>query len=432
MTNRLYYFGAALGSRLEQGRTLAYTRGNYTYSDPRARSTSSRARGRRRHRTPSGPVTSAWTRRGPTPARAPSWTPPASTTTSRRSRWPGVSYNSALGPRLLVEAHYSRRWLTYRGSGSRDVTLEGGTPIWDRSRSDARFNSPQGCAVCPGSEDERDNQDIGARAWLSLPSTRTGPHEITAGIDAFQETRRTNAYQSGSSYRVRATRSVVAGDVIYPVFPADRTTWIYWQPVLEDAIGNDLRTYSVFASDTWRPSGRLTIKAGLTVRPERRSRQRRGACSARRSLEPKAWRRVGPHRRWRLGSERRMVALRDVDQLKRRRRRVGEWPPGDVRVRLPRPGNQHERHRDEAAARRPAPTLRLVPDARDGPRPEERPGDSRRERPDGPGARTAGRARDRAGLLVPPWRRADPPGWTAFTADTSTSTRHDGTPPPAR
>jgi hypothetical protein len=175
----------------------------------------------------------------------------------------GVSYNTVLRERLLVETHYSRRWLTYRGSGSRDVTLEGGTPIWDRSRSDARFNSPQGCAVCPGSEDERNNQDFGARAWLSMPSTRTGPHEITAGIDAFQETRRTNAYQSGSSYRVRATGTIIAGDAIYPVFLADRTTWIYWQPVLKNAVGNDLRTYSVFASDTWRLSDRLTLKAGL-------------------------------------------------------------------------------------------------------------------------------------------------------------------------
>jgi hypothetical protein len=149
---------------------------------------------------------------------------------------------------MLAEAHYSRRRLTYRGSGSRDVSLEGGTPIWDRSRSDARFNSPQGCAVCPGSEDARNNRDLGASLWLSLPSTRTGPHEITAGVDVFQETRRTNAYQSGSSYRVRATKSIITGDTIYPVFLPDRTTWIYWQPILEDAAAP---TYSR-ASDTWR------------------------------------------------------------------------------------------------------------------------------------------------------------------------------------
>ena len=164
---------------------------------------------------------------------------------------------------MLAEARYSRRWLTYRGSGSQDVTLEGGTPIWDRSRSDARFNSPQGCAVCPGSDDERNNEDLGASLWLSLPPARTGTHEILAGIDVFRETRRTNAYQSGSSYRVRATRATIDGELVYPVFLPDRTTWIYWQPILQDTVGNDLRTYSAFVSDTWRISGGLTIKAGL-------------------------------------------------------------------------------------------------------------------------------------------------------------------------
>ena len=184
-------------------------------------------------------------------------------TTNRRNRWRASAYTTVISPRLLAEGRYSRRRLTYRGSGSQDVTLEGGTPIWDRSRSDARFNSPQGCAICPGSEDARNNQDLGASLWLSLPSTRTGAHQITAGVDAFQEARRTNAYQSGSGYRVRATRSIIAGDAVYPVFLPDRTTWIYWQPILQDAAGNDLRTYSAFVSDTWRPSGRLTITAGL-------------------------------------------------------------------------------------------------------------------------------------------------------------------------
>ncbi len=260
--NRLYYFGAALGSQLEQGRTLAYTRGNYTYGD---RELKYQLKGTW---TPSTSHTFRASYFGVDSSRTNASTGSVMDTASLYDHespesLAGASYNTVLSSRLLVDAHYSRRWLTYRGSGSRDVTLEGGTPIWDRSRSDARFNSPQGCAVCPGSEDERNNQDLGASLWLSLPSTRTGPHEITAGVDAFQETRRTNAYQSGSSYRVRATRSIIAGDAVYPVFLADRTTWIYWQPILKSAVGNDLRTYSAFASDTWRPSGRLTIKAGV-------------------------------------------------------------------------------------------------------------------------------------------------------------------------
>jgi len=260
--SRLYYFGAALGSRLEQGRTLAYTRGNYTYAD---RELKYQVKGTW---TPAASHTVRASYFGVDSSRTNASAGPVMDTASLYDNespesLAGVSYSTVITPRLLAEARYSRRSLTYRGSGSRNVSLEGGTPIWDRSRSDARFNSPQGCAVCPGSEDERGNQDFGARAWLSLRPARTGTHEITAGIDAFQDTRRTNAYQSGSSYRVRATRSIVAGDTIFPVFLPDRTTWIYWQPIVQDAAGNDLRTYSAFASDTWRPSGRLTITAGL-------------------------------------------------------------------------------------------------------------------------------------------------------------------------
>ena len=260
--NRLYYFGAALGSRLEQSRTLAYTRGNYTYSDRELRY---ELKGTW---TPSASHTIRASYFGIHSSRTNASTgavmDTASLYNSEAPEWlTGVSYATVLSPRVLAEARYSRRSLVYKGAGASDVSLEGGTPIWDRSRSDARFNSPQGCAICQGSEDERRNQDIGANLWMSFPSTRTGSHAITAGIDVFQDSRRTNAYQSGSSYRVRATRSIIAGGTIYPVFLPDRTTWIYWQPIVADSRGNDLRTYSAHVSDAWRPSGRLTVTAGL-------------------------------------------------------------------------------------------------------------------------------------------------------------------------
>jgi hypothetical protein len=260
--NRLYYFGAALGSRLEQNRTLAYTRGNYTYSDRELRyelkGTWTPAKGHTVRASYFGIHSSR------TNASTGAVMDTASLYNSEAPEWlAGASYATVISPRMLAEARYSRRSLVYTGAGARDTSLEGGTPIWDRSRSDARFNSPQGCAVCPGSEDERRNQDLGATMWLSLPSTRTGTHAITAGIDLYQESRRVNAYQSGSAYRVRATRSVIAGDTIYPVFLPDRTTWIYWMPIAIGSRGNDLRTYSAYVSDAWRPSGRLTITAGL-------------------------------------------------------------------------------------------------------------------------------------------------------------------------
>jgi len=260
--NTLYYFGAAQGSSNDQGRTLSYTNGNYTYG----------------HSELKYQIKGTWTPSKSHTLRASYFRVDASSTNAstgpimdRASLYDnespeslsGISYNAMIGRRGLLEARYSTRRLTYSGSGSQDTTLEGGTPIWDRSRSDGRSNSPQGCATCPGSSDERNNQDAGVKLWWSPAARSHGPHQIVAGVDAFQETRRTNAYQSGSSYRVRATRAIVQGEQVYPVFLADRTTWIYWQPILRDAMGNDLRTYSAFASDTWRPFGRLTVRAGV-------------------------------------------------------------------------------------------------------------------------------------------------------------------------
>ena len=183
--------------------------------------------------------------------------------------WPeslaGIAYRAVLGRRVLLETRYSRRDLVVSGAGASDTSLTLGTPIWDRSRSDARFNSATGCAVCPGAADERDSQDVAAKFLFTLPGTRWGAHEVGAGVEVFQETRQTNAYQSGSGYRVRATRSIIQGGQVYPVFLADRTTWIYYQPIPQPSVGNDLRTYSAHASDTWRLSQTLTVRAGVRL-----------------------------------------------------------------------------------------------------------------------------------------------------------------------
>ena len=106
--------------------------------------------------------------------------------------------------------------MTVAAFGAQQTDLAGGTPIWDRSRSDARFNSPTGCAVCNGGDDERDNQNLVAKVWYVWSTRRFGSHELMGGVDLFQETRRADAIQSGSGFRIRATRSIIAGDQVYP------------------------------------------------------------------------------------------------------------------------------------------------------------------------------------------------------------------------
>ena len=261
--DRLWYFGAIKLENSEQNRILPYSRVNYAYGDSRQHyqskltwSPTKRQTARlsyyrvddRRTRVASGAVMDLASLYN-------DYTPDA--------LYAG-SYNAALGSRMLFEARYSNRQMTMTDVGSQVTTLAGGgTPIWDRSRSSARFNSPTGCAVCPGSDDERDNQNLVAKVWFTRPTRRLGTHEVTAGIDAFQETRRNNSYQSGSGFRVLATRSTIIGGQVFPVFLADKTTWIYWTPILKDAAGNDLRTISLFLADTWRLNRRITARLGI-------------------------------------------------------------------------------------------------------------------------------------------------------------------------
>ena len=260
--NRLWFFTALLIDRVEQNRTLPYTRLNYT-----ARNSETRVEGKLTWAvTPRQVARLAY-------YRVDSRLSHASTgvvmdlASLYDSKSPeallGVTYTAVLGPQLFLEAQYSTRQLTFDEVGSRDTTLQHGTPIWDRSRSDARFGSPTGCAVCEGASDERDNQNAFVKIFRAIRTGKAGTHELAAGFEVFQESRRTNSYQSGSGFRVRATRSTIAGTDVFPVFLPDRTTWIYWVPILQGARGNDLRTYSGFIADTWRLTPSLTAKLGL-------------------------------------------------------------------------------------------------------------------------------------------------------------------------
>ncbi|HEY3384261.1 MAG TPA: TonB-dependent receptor [Vicinamibacterales bacterium] len=262
--NRIYLLVAAMAAHSEQSRTLAYTRGNYPYGeDDRKYQVKGTWTPSRAHTIRATYFRVDSSRQGVN----------AGSVMDRASLYDnespeslsGLTYNAVVSERWLLEARYSQRRLTYSGFGSSDTGLGGGTPIWDRSRSDARFNSPAGCAVCPDAADTRNNQDVAAKLWFSLPTSRRGVHDVTVGFDLFRETRYTNAYQSGSGFRVRATRSIIQGDQVYPVFLPDRTTWIYWTPIPKNSAGNDLRTYSAYVSDAWRLSPRMTVKAGLRV-----------------------------------------------------------------------------------------------------------------------------------------------------------------------
>jgi hypothetical protein len=174
-----------------------------------------------------------------------------------------TNYQSVLSNNLFVEGQYSQRIMDTTGVGSSYMDLLKGTPIWDRSRGQARFSAPTYCAVCPNAVNLLNNYDGYGKVNYFLSTRKFGTHNMVGGFDIFKEMRKNNQNSSASSYRVQATTTIIDGQNIYPVFRTGTTTYVEWLPVFEETQGSDLRTYSGFFNDVWRLNPRLTLSLGV-------------------------------------------------------------------------------------------------------------------------------------------------------------------------
>jgi outer membrane receptor protein involved in Fe transport len=83
------------------------------------------------------------------------------------------------------------------------------------------------------------------------------------GGDLFNDRRYDNQFPSASTYAIFGTSAVFSGNVIYPVFSNDGTTFIRWTPIFTPTQGTNFRTYSAFANDAWHMNDRLSVNLGL-------------------------------------------------------------------------------------------------------------------------------------------------------------------------
>jgi hypothetical protein len=162
---------------------------------------------------------------------------------------------------FFVTAQYSERQFTFIGSGAPTRDLLEGTLLLDRSRGNSRYHSPTFCGVCD--DEERDNENLLAKASYFLSTERLGTHDISAGYDTFNDIRKANNHQSGSDYRVFGSAAIIQGENIFPVFRSDGSTIIQFNPIFLGSRGTDFTTNSLFVNDTWRYSDRLTFNLGV-------------------------------------------------------------------------------------------------------------------------------------------------------------------------
>ncbi|MGA7614593.1 MAG: carboxypeptidase regulatory-like domain-containing protein [Thermoanaerobaculia bacterium] len=173
-----------------------------------------------------------------------------------------VQYNGILTNSLLLEANYSQKHFTFKGSGGDFRDEVHGTAGYDGIVTGGFFAAPVFCGVCD--PEKRDNEDYGAKLSYYLSSRALGNHNIVAGYDNFSESRLSNNYQSGSNYFVNIytipwTRGA-NGAMQWAYVPGD--TLEYW-PVLEASLGSDLTTESLYANDKWDLNSNFSFNLGV-------------------------------------------------------------------------------------------------------------------------------------------------------------------------
>ena len=171
-----------------------------------------------------------------------------------------LRYDAVLSARMVAEAQVSRRTMSL-SSGATTRDLAGGTVLLDRANGNARFNAPSLCGVCES--EERNNNDVLLKVRGFFDAA--GTHDLVIGVDRFTERHLLDDRQSGSDFSLFVTRAQWRDGAIYPVITPTNAngggTFIRWNPVLVPARENELRTDSLFASDTWQ-RGRWSVTAG--------------------------------------------------------------------------------------------------------------------------------------------------------------------------
>jgi hypothetical protein len=175
-----------------------------------------------------------------------------------------VNYTGVLSGKLFVEGLFSQRHFTFDGDGAQSTDLINGTLMVDNSQG-YRFWSATFCGVCDPTK--RDNLDLFAKATYFLSTADHGSHNVTFGVDSFNDKTFSNNHQSGSDYRIYNSGTIVrgAGDnaTIFPVALGDGSTFIQWNPIPLGSKGSNFRTYSMFANDSWRVGNRVTANLGV-------------------------------------------------------------------------------------------------------------------------------------------------------------------------
>jgi hypothetical protein len=172
-------------------------------------------------------------------------------------------YNGVITNNFLVEARYSQKNFAFVGSGGRDQTLVGGTPIrLFFPPLDAFVNEPLFCGSC--GDEERNNDQWALKATYFLGTRALGSHNLVAGVDRWTETRLSNNHQSPTDFIMISitrgpTRDANGNTLVNLIGGSD---WMQQWPILQSSLGSDLRTDALYVNDKWDLNSRWQFNLG--------------------------------------------------------------------------------------------------------------------------------------------------------------------------
>lgn len=262
MKDRLWFFAAGRRQNSDERRTLAVTSAPYDFSSRlrryEAKATYSPMNGHR--------VEGSYTRS--TDAQTNATFNPTTSMDDRSLYNPTrvldlttVGYSAVVTPTFFVEARFSARNETLEGVGATSTDPINGTLLVDQAMAGRRYWAPTFCGVCD--PEERDNQDVFVKGSYFLSRNGLGSHNFVFGYDGFNDRRFANNHQSGSDYRILGTTAIINGASLTPVFLANGTTIIQWNPIVVASKGANFRVHSGFFNDSWRVSPRVTANLGV-------------------------------------------------------------------------------------------------------------------------------------------------------------------------
>ncbi|MFL6199254.1 MAG: carboxypeptidase regulatory-like domain-containing protein [Thermoanaerobaculia bacterium] len=171
------------------------------------------------------------------------------------------NYSGVVTENFFVEAQYSERQFTFENSGSRFTDRINGTLLVDTVTGD-RWWSPTFCGVCR--PEERDNENLLAKASWFLPTDSIGSHDISFGYDTFSDVRAADNHQSGSDYRILISSTIIKNGQLFPqLISGNASTFIQWNPILQSSLGTDFVTNSYYVNDRWRLNDNLSFNVGV-------------------------------------------------------------------------------------------------------------------------------------------------------------------------